>query len=237
MQNFDRDPTQLQAVLFDAVGTLLFADPPVVDIYAEVGRQCGSKASRVEIGARFKAALTVQDELDRRVHAQRTDEAREKDRWRAIVAAVLGDAADPHAALALLWEHFARPASWRLADDAAEVFDELERRSLAWGLASNFDIRLDRICRGQPPLARCRHVFVSSQLGWRKPSPNFFRAIEQRLGCPPQALLLVGDDRENDYVAARSAGWQAVLLSAAAEHADETRVSCLRDLIGLLDRA
>jgi putative hydrolase of the HAD superfamily len=235
MPNLKLDVQPLRAVFFDAVGTVLFADPPVLDVYAAVGRRCGSQASRTEISARFKAALAEQDELDRRVHAQRTDEARELDRWRSIVALTLGEAADSRAALALLWEHFAQPTSWRLAADAAELFDEIERRNLIWGLASNFDSRLGAICRGLPPLARCRHTFASSELGWRKPSPNFFRAIEQRLDCPPSAMLLVGDERANDYLAAQSAGWQAVLVGEPEETEDQTRLGCLRDLIELLD--
>jgi putative hydrolase of the HAD superfamily len=235
MPSIQLDVRPLRAILFDAVGTVLFADPPVIDVYFEVGQRFGSQVARAEIAGRFKRALAEQDELDRRVHALRTDEAREMDRWRTIVALTLGESADSQAALMQLWTHFASPASWQLAPDAAEVFAELDRRQITWGLASNFDSRLQSICDGLPPLARCRHVFASSQLGWRKPSPHFFRAIEQQLDSPPQALLLVGDDRANDYLAARSAGWQALLVGSGEAVGSEPQLGCLRELIELLD--
>ncbi len=205
MPDFALDVQSLRVVLFDVVGTLLFADPPVVDVYADIGRRCGSDASRLEIAAAFRVALGEQDALDRRVYALRTDEARERDRWLAVVAAALGEAADSQAALALLWEHFAQPTSWRLATDAAELFDEVERRGLAWGLASNFDGRLHSICHGLPPLAHCRHRFVSSEIGWRKPSPNFFRVIEQRPELSAEGLV-AGGGRSNERLSRRAIG-------------------------------
>ena len=235
MPSIQLDLQPLRAILFDAVGTVLFADPSVIDVYFEVGRRHGSQVSRAEIAGRFKRALAGQDELDRRVYGLRTNEAREMSRWRAIVAATLGESADTQAALEQLWEHFARPASWRLAPDAAEVFADLDRRRIVWGLASNFDRRLVTICDGLPPLARCEPVFASSQLGWRKPSPGFFRSIEQQLELPPEAFLLVGDDRANDYLAARNAGWQAVLVGSTDAAGDEPQLDSLRQLIELLD--
>ena len=59
------------------------------------------------------------------------------------------------------------------------------------------------------PLTLAEHVFASSELGWRKPSAEFFRAVERRLGRKPHELLLVGDDPELDVAAARRAGWHA----------------------------
>jgi putative hydrolase of the HAD superfamily len=61
-------------------------------------------------------------------------------------------------------------------------------------------------------LSLAGHVFASSELGWRKPAPEFFREIEARLGCEPEELLLVGDDPELDIVAARRAGWRSLQI-------------------------
>jgi putative hydrolase of the HAD superfamily len=82
-------------------------------------------------------------------------------------------------------------------------------------LASNFDERLFEIARVVEPLTLADHVFASSELGWRKPAPEFFRAVEQRLGRQPEELVLVGDDPLLDIAAARNAGWQAVSVAAA----------------------
>ena len=118
-----------------------------------------------------------------------------------------------------LWEHFARPGNWRLFDDAAPVWQALIAAGVTIGIASNFDDRLDGICKTLAPLSECRHVFVSSRVGWRKPRPEFFAAIAHELGFQPAEMLLVGDDLENDFRAARAAGWQAVLVDRSAGRA------------------
>ena len=215
MPNFELDVRPLRAVLFDAVGTLLFADPPVVAVYAEVGRQCGSSLSRQEIAGQSQGrARRAGRTRPPRVRAAHGQSAR---RWivrAAIVATVFSDVSDSHVALTLLWEHFARPASSHLAADAAELFEELEAAPIDLGAGlelrqpADCNLRRTAAARALPPQV----CLVRTRLA--KPSPNFFRAIEQRLDCPPYSLLLVGDDRVNDYLAARSALWQAVLIGA-----------------------
>jgi putative hydrolase of the HAD superfamily len=53
-------------------------------------------------------------------------------------------------------------------------------------------------------------VFASSEIGWRKPAPQFFRTIQEQLGLSPHELLMVGDDLQLDIAAANRAGWQAL---------------------------
>ncbi|HJT31620.1 MAG TPA: HAD-IA family hydrolase [Pirellulales bacterium] len=202
----------IQAVLFDAVGTLIFPDPPVAAAYAAAGARFGSKLTLDEIGRRFRTAFARQEAVDAEKYGHRTSEDRENTRWQAIVAEVFDDANDPPALFEALWEHFAEPRHWRLYADAAELWAMHAARAALTCIASNFDGRLTKICQGLPPLDRCRHVFVSSELGVRKPSPDFFRAIERRLNLRPSQLLLIGDDWHSDYLAAKAAGWQAKFI-------------------------
>ena len=81
-----------------------------------------------------------------------------------------------------LWEHFASPANWRLFEDAANAWRQLAAQGLTLGIASNFDDRLVPILASLPPLDDCRHLFISSRIGWRKPAPEFFAAIVEALG-------------------------------------------------------
>lgn len=201
--------TDIQAVLFDAVGTLIYPDPPVAAAYAAAGTRFGSRLAPDEIERRFRAAFARQEALDAEKYGHRTSEERELARWQAIVAEVLDDANDPPGLFAALWQHFAEPRHWRLHADAAELWSSHAARGVLTGIASNFDGRLKQICRGLPPLDDCRHVFASSELGVRKPSPEFFHAIEERLNLRPSQLLLIGDDWHSDYLAAKAAGWHA----------------------------
>ncbi len=57
-----------------------------------------------------------------------------------------------------------------------------------------------------------------------KPAPAFFQAAAASLGCPPQAVLMVGDDWEADAEGAMRAGLQALLVQTGKYRAgDENR--------------
>lgn len=208
-----RIPHSVRVVLFDAVGTVIRPDPSVARAYHHAGCRHGSKMTVEEIHLRFREALAAQEAIDRQQAAWRTSEDRERDRWRAIVRHVFDDLPRQDALFDDLWDHFAAPAHWALFEDVAACWPRLAQRGLAIGLASNFDARLHGIRRALPPLDACRAVFVSSELGHRKPGEGFFRAIERHLGCRPDELLLIGDDPVNDHAAARAAGWHAALVA------------------------
>src|SRR5437660_307919 len=88
------DSGRHKAVFFDAVGTLIHPRPAAAIVYAQVAGRFGSRRMPEEIAARFRSALGRQEDIDRR-HTWRTDEARERQRWLAIVGEVLDDVSDP----------------------------------------------------------------------------------------------------------------------------------------------
>ena len=205
-----------RAVLFDAVGTLIYPAPPVAEAYFRVGRELGSARTLSEIKQRFRDAYRRSESLfalrgsGDGLARQPTSDDREQVRWRQVVCDVLNDLPQALAdeALSRLWRHFAEPAHWRLYDDVASAWQRLSKCGYQLGIASNFDSRLVAICRGLAPLDECRHLFISSQLGHPKPAPQFFRAVEAQLGLRGEEILLVGDDWTNDILGGRSAGWQ-----------------------------
>jgi putative hydrolase of the HAD superfamily len=207
----------VRCVLFDAVGTLICPHPPVSQAYWHVARRYGSSLAEPEVHARFRRAFARRESADAGPSGCRTDELHELERWQTIVAEVLDDVSDSAAAFDDLWRHFGMPASWRLFDDVADTWRRLAARRLRLGIASNFDRRLRQVCGGLPPLDECEDLFVSSELGFRKPSPDFFRIVEERLRLSGDQIVLVGDDWENDFVAARQAGWQAMFLDRLGE--------------------
>jgi len=209
-----------RAILFDAVGTLIYAEPSVVETYARVGQALGSSRSLGEIKEIFRAAYQRSEclfalpgdgsTLDRLP----TSDERERQRWRQVVGEVFADLPPSAAEEALdrLWRHFALPHHWRLYNDVAPVWDELSRRGFLLAVASNFDSRLESICRDLAPLDGCRHLFISSRIGYPKPSAQFFRAVEDALGLSPEQLLLVGDDPTSDIAGAARCGWNTQLV-------------------------
>lgn len=221
-----------RAVFFDAVGTLLFPAAPPADTYAAAARRQGVALDPALVHTRFVAAFAAEEAADRAA-GWVTSEARERERWRRIVAAALPDLPDPDAAFAELWEHFARPEAWVVNADAERAFENLARRGLVVGIGSNLDARLTRVVAGHAALAPVAgRVVVSAAVGHRKPSSHFFVAVTRAAGCEARTIAFVGDDAENDYRGAASAGMRAVLLGDTAPRTDGMiQVSRLTDLL------
>lgn len=222
----------IRAIYFDAVGTLIHPSPGAAEVYAEVGRRWGGRYSVEDIRQRFPAALQRQDAIDL-AHDWATSEIREWRRWRDIVAEVLDDVPRLNVCFAELYVHFARPHAWTLAQDAEPLFEHLRQRGLTLGLASNYDQRLRSVVEGLPPWARLANVTISSEVGWRKPSAKFFEAVCRQAKLPPEQILYVGDDRVNDYDAARAAGLHALLVEPQSSSASGT-ILRLSELLELL---
>ncbi len=221
----------VDAVVFDAVGTLIHPQPSVAEAYWNVGQRHGSRHDVVEIGRRFRLAFHSEEVRDCAA-GYRVDEAGELERWRRIVADVLNDVDDLGTCFAELYAHFARSDAWRCESETGRILRQLIAGGSRVGMASNFDGRLRSVIAGMadwPPLA-C--LVVSSEVGWRKPAPGFFGAIADNLGLPHKRILYVGDDPVNDYGGARAAGLQAVLFDPESKR---SRPDIVRRLAELTD--
>jgi putative hydrolase of the HAD superfamily len=209
----------IRAIVYDAVGTLLHVKPSVAALYVQVGRANGSKLDEAEVRRRFPAAFARQEQIDREL-GWRTDEMRERQRWRDIVGEVLDDTNDPLACFETLWHLFSKPDAWTIDPDAARVIQTSQKSGLKQAIASNFDGRLRGLVEHMPELHGLSPIVVSSEVGWRKPAPEFFDHLLQALQMPAHEVLFVGDDRGNDYDAARRLGLPALLLDPLAKHRD-----------------
>src|SRR5262249_15068025 len=201
----------VRAVFFDAVGTLLVPDQPVSQTYVEVASRHGADADETRVRTTFRAAFARQDEIDR-LAGWRTDEARERSRWQAIVREVLPGAPAPNC-FDELWAWYAQPAAWRLSPETAYVIEQLTDRGSFVGIASNYDSRLTSVLGGFPELGAVRsRCVISSLVGWRKPAAEFYAELVHVSGHRPEEILHVGDDVQNDAHGANAAGLRAVLF-------------------------
>ena len=204
-------PEGVDVVVFDVVGTLVEPSPSVAVAYQQAALRHGLTVDTSIIQQRFKAAWRRQEAIDAAaVPAFATSRGREAERWQAIVDDVFEGAAPAAAIFADLWEHFGRVEAWQPLAHGRDLVRLAIDAGVTVALASNFDERLLAIAERLEPLSWVPHVFASSEIGWRKPAPEFFRWIERRLGCGPAAVLLVGDDPELDVAAARRAGWRSL---------------------------
>jgi putative hydrolase of the HAD superfamily len=226
-------PSAARAVFFDAVGTLIHPAPSAAEVYARVGRSFGGRLDVPAIAARFSAAFGRQEAIDR-AGGWTTNEVREVARWRDIVGEVLDDVCDPEACFDALYTHFRRPEAWRCDPEAETTLARLGANGYVLGLASNFDSRLNGVVAGLQPLRPLRHIVISSEVGWRKPAPQFFRRLGDVSGFMPEQILYIGDDHDNDYVGARNAGLHVLLLDphGTEQIPRDARLNRLIDLLG-----
>jgi putative hydrolase of the HAD superfamily len=205
-----------RAIFFDAVGTVLFPSPGASTVYVEVARRHGLTLDPAAVRERLWAQFRIEDAADREC-GWATSESREETRWRAIVFAAVDGATDD--LFHELYDHFAQPHAWTVPPAAAECIARLHAQGVKLGLASNYDSRLATVVDGTPALHPLRErLVISSLVGWRKPGRQFFDVVTQVAGCEPADILFVGDDPENDFAGATSAGMRAVLLDDQGKH-------------------
>ncbi|MCY2937299.1 MAG: HAD family hydrolase [Planctomycetota bacterium] len=216
----------IQSIFFDAVGTVLHPTPSVAEAYWQVGQRHGSSLGLEQVRWRIRAAFAAQEAWFQ-AHDQKTGDLEEQARWRRVVSESLPDVPDREQCFADLHDHFGRPENWRLSDGLPEVLEQLLSAGLTLGIASNFDGRLHRVCAGFPCFSMIRHWVISSEVGWRKPSPHFYARMGQETGLSACQILLVGDDPLNDLHAPSQYGMHGMLVQSPA---------CLKKLAGQLAR-
>lgn len=226
-------------VVFDAVGTLIFATPGVAVAYHEIGQRHGSQLSLEEVSARFRSAFRNLETQDLSGDGSEiTSEAIEEERWRKIVSDVLSDVTSPDACFEDLFHHFGDPSSWACFDDVDGAIANLTSGGLQLAMASNFDARLHSVCEGLPELTSIPRRVVSSEVGFRKPSRSFYDALLRQIDASPNEVLMVGDDLANDVRGAEAAGIRAVLIDRSSirnkSTAEVTTVNSLLELESVL---
>lgn len=195
----------IQAVCFDAGGTLIEPWPSAGEIYAQVAaeRGCG-RVDAAQLNRQFAAAWKAKAHFN----YTRRD-------WRWVVresfqGLLPGQAVDGF--FDTLYERFAQPEVWRIYGDVVPALERLAADEFQLGVVSNWDERL-RPLLGKLNLARYfGSMTVSCEAGFQKPSPVIFEVMARKLGLPPDQILHVGDSLVEDVEGARNAGWQSVLV-------------------------
>jgi putative hydrolase of the HAD superfamily len=97
-------------------------------------------------------------------------------------------------------------------EDREALLDQLTDFPLI--LVSNFDhASTVRRALGKFGLEeRFEGIFISDEVGWRKPGNEFYKVVLEKTGHSPQQCLYVGDDPEADVYGASRQGFQVAWL-------------------------
>jgi len=198
----------IEAISFDAVGTLFYLTKTVGDHYAYVGREVGLDLDAQKLERAFHAAWK---KMPQRAATDGSRQNDDKGWWRELVDLVLDQVApslsefDRDNFFEIAYEHFAEADVWKLYPEVPGVLEQLQPR-FKLAVISNFDGRLRLILEHLGVSKFFRHVFVSSELGADKPDPEIYRRALKFIDLKPNEVLHVGDDPERDWEGASTAG-------------------------------
>ena len=208
----------IEAVFFDAVGTLIYLPKSVGHHYRLVAERHGLRLDEEVVDAAFRA---VWKQMPARPAIKNPRPDDDKGWWRELVRRVLGQSA-PHrtlpdfdACFEEIYTHFTEPGVWQLYPEAVGVLAELGQRHRL-GIISNFDNRLRRILDQLGVLGRFEKLILSSEAGADKPDPHIFQCALDAFNVNAAHALHVGDDPAHDWEGAAAAGMHVYQLQRPA---------------------
>ncbi len=210
-----------EALLLDAMGTLIGLRRSVGSSYAALAAEFGLEADADAIDRAFPAVYRQAPPLAFPGLAGADLRAAEIHWWGERIATVfqqaLPNAQDqlaeglPTGLAEALFEHFADPGLWRVYPEVPPCLQRWRQRGLRLAVVSNFDSRLPGLLEGLGVAEHLHTVVVSSAAGAAKPDPAPYRQALEALGLPAEAVWHVGDSPE-DEAGADAAGIRCLLV-------------------------
>lgn len=113
----------------------------------------------------------------------------------------------------------------RVYDGVEELLGELRRRGKGIYLLSNAQADFTRPEIEMLGLTKYFDgIFLSSEQGWKKPSPIFFRKLLEKYQLNPSESIMIGNDEAADIVGAQSVGMDALYIHTAISPVEYGRV-------------
>jgi putative hydrolase of the HAD superfamily len=187
-----------EAVLLDAMGTLVALEPPWHGLAA---------ALEIDDTERVRKAL-LGEMAYYRDHAHEAIDAQSLAKLRADCAALvereLGVSVSPETLMASI--------RFRAYDDAAPALSGLRDRGLRLVCVSNWDYALPEVLTECGLAGLLDGIVTSAAVGATKPDAAIFAAALEVAGCDASAALHVGDSQREDIKGATDAGIRALLI-------------------------
>ena len=234
--------TRIEAVFFDAAGTLIAVNGSVGGIYARLAQAHGKTVAVADLEAGFGRAFAAAPPMAFPGAAAGEIPALEKQWWRDLVFQVfspLGPFPAFDAYFDELYDFFAQPRAWRLYPDTRPALEALHGRGVRLGVISNFDSRLFGLLDGLGIARFFDPTVISTRAGAAKPDTAIFSHALARHGLIPEHAVHVGDSYEMDVLGAQAAGLQPVLIDRRAKSSGPRTalsVSALVHIPAVLDR-
>jgi putative hydrolase of the HAD superfamily len=224
----------VNAVLFDALGTLVQLEPPALRLQAELASRFGVEVSEADAGRAITAEIAFY-----RAHLDEGRDAESLAALRRRCAETLSGALPPAAHdrlkdLDALMEALLASLRFRAFSDAAPALVALRSRGLRLVVVSNWDVSLHSVLERVGLALLVDGTLTSAEAGARKPAPAIFEQALRMAGVRAADAIHVGDSPEEDVAGARSAGIEPVLLRRDGAAPEIARVRTISSLVELV---
>lgn len=205
---------EIDAVLFDAGGTLIEVKPSRPEVFSQALRSNGFEADVPAVwNAMVKAERKFDDEF---ALLDGKDEAWFWKKYDAFVAGQLGFKGDLSKLEKDISDRFDQIVpdvkSWVAYPDAKPTLEGLKRRDFRLGVVSNATDLARKVLDNLGLSKYFDFMVLSDEVGTRKPSPEIFKIALKAARTRPNRAVYVGDKYSVDIVGATKAGMHAVLL-------------------------
>ena len=197
-------PEPTQAVLLDALGTLLTFDPPAPHLRTALRERHGVEVTEAVAADAIRAEIRY---YRAHLHEGRDAEALDDLRRRCAAAMTPALGFDPGVDTLMAALRF------RAYPDAAPALRELRALGLRLVVVSNWDASLHERLEETGLSALVDGAVASAELGHAKPDGAIFAHALGLAGAEPAAALHAGDSPDADVAGALAAGLRAVLVA------------------------
>jgi putative hydrolase of the HAD superfamily len=219
----------VQAVFFDAGGTLFTERTSRAALYAEVAREHGIMLAEAAVAEAMRAS---HDALPRRLPGGFRYSRAWFERFIADVFERLGHPRLPLGLVRDLFACFASAETFRVYPDVVPALQQLAELDIRRGVVSNWSEGLPALIEKLGLASYFDFVLSSALIGAEKPDPPIFRQALGLARARAPDVLHVGDRVDRDIAGARSVGIQAILLDRRRLHdgGPEPRITTLLEL-------
>ena len=218
-------------MLLDALGTLVYLEPPAPRLRDALRELAGVEVTLDEAERAFRAEISHY-----LAHHTEGGDGPGLDRLRDDCAEVMRSALpSPPPEHAVIREAMLAALSFVAFEDAAPALRELRGRGLRLVVVSNWDCSLPEWLEGAGLGSLLDGTASSAAAGEPKPAPAAFLTGLELAGVTAAEAMHVGDSPEADIEGARAAGIRPVLLTRDGEAPGGVEsVSSLQELPSLL---
>jgi len=233
------DMFRTKAVFFDVGNTLIYAHPSVHEIYSNVTKEFGANVKPEQFE---EQVIPIFHEFAGKLHTRPLcDDPSEKLLWHDITSEIQKRIPELHSVkfqpwFERLYHVFGTKEAWRLFDDVMPTLAKLKAKNYICGVISNWDTRLRNILNEHLLDSIFDYIFISAEVGYRKPDPRIFEASLSESGHSPQEVLYIGDQYETDIAPSVQLGMKSLLISRkGTDHKDIKTIKSLEQIFDELD--